>query len=180
MVDIPDSVPAELRAGDTVRFNREHADYPASAGWTLSYTLVTGTAAYSFNATANGNAFSITVAAATTAPWTVGLYQLHEYVTKAAERYTLGTTPLRVLPNLAAVAAGGLDVRSHARKVLDAINAWLEAKAPTAAGFELAGRKLQNYALPELLALRDRYRAEVAREEQVASGRPPSRLLTRL
>lgn len=179
MVDIPNRVPAELRAGDTARWTRELSDYPASQGWSLGYKLVTSTAVYSFSASANGDAFDITVAAATTAAWTAGLYQMQEYVSKAGERYTLGTTPLRILPDLAALASG-LDVRSHARKVLDAINAWLEAKAPTAASFEIAGRKLQNYSLADLLALRDRYRAEVAREDQVASGGVPARLLTRL
>lgn len=179
MADIPNRAPAELRAGDTARWTRDLGDYPASQGWTLSYTLVTSTAAHSFSATANGDAFDVTVAAAVTAAWAAGHYQLQEYVAKSGERYTLATTPLRILPNLAAVVSG-LDVRSHARKVLDAINAWLEAKAPTAASFEIAGRKLQNYSLADLLALRDRYRAEVAREDQVAAGGAPARILTRL
>lgn len=176
-VEIPVVVPNEVRAGDTVKFRRELSDYPASAGWVLSYQLINSTTAHSFTATADGDVHAVTVAAATTATWAAGDYKIHETVALAGERYTLAVKVVRVLPDLAAAATA--DIRTHARKVLDAIEAWLEAKAPTAASFEVAGRKLAQYPLPELLALRDRYRAEVTREQRTEAGRPPVRLLTR-
>lgn len=178
-MEIPTRPPAELRAGDTAKWTRTLADYPASAGWTLSYTAVGSTAAYSFSASASGDDHAITVAAATTAAWTAGTYQLTEYAEKSGERYTLCTTTLRVLTDLAAVGAGGADVRSHARKVLDLIEAWLESKAPVAASYEIAGKKLSQYPLADLLALRDKYRAEVRAEERAAAGFGPARILTR-
>lgn len=170
-------VPRELRAGDTAQWTRVLAGFPASEGWSLGYTLVSPAAVFAFAAGSAGNDFTIDVPAATTAAWTPGAYTLQEYVAKDGARHTIGTSPLRILPDIAAVASGGLDVRSHARKVLDAIEAWLESEAPTAAAFEIAGRKLQNYPLTELLALRDRYRAEVAREERGGRG---GRLLVRI
>jgi acetyl-CoA carboxylase carboxyltransferase component len=100
-------------------------------------------------------------------------------VTQGAERYTVGVFPVCVLANLAALTAG-TDLRTHARKVLDAINAWLESKAPVAATMEVAGRRLDHYALGDLLALRDRYRAEVYREERAAAGKGTARILMRL
>lgn len=178
-METPDRVPAELRIGDTARWTRSLSDYPASAGWALAYTLVSGTAAHSFSASAAGDDFKIDVPAATTATWAAGRYQLQEYVTNGADRHTIGTTPLRLLPNLAVVGAGGADLRSHARKVLDAIEAWLDTRAPTSASFQVAGRTLSNYPLPELLTLRDRYRAEVLREDRLASGHGAGKLLAR-
>lgn len=178
MADIPSSIPQEIRAGDTAKWRRELSDYPADDGWVLAYTAVSATAAHAFTAAADGTAHLVTVAASETTAWAAGNYRLTEFATKASERYTLGSTSLRVLPDLAA-ANTGIDARTHARKVLDAIEAWLEAKAPTAGAMEIAGRKVQNYPLTDLLALRDRYRAEVAREEATASGRPGGRILTR-
>lgn len=144
----------------------------------LAYKLVGPTAVLSITGTADGDAHSVTVAAATSAAYVAGRYSVHEYVSRSAERFTLATGVLTVLANLAA-ATTGADLRSHAEKMLAAIEAWLERKAPTSASIEIAGRKISNYPLPELLALRDRYRAEVARERQIANGGTPSRLLLR-
>lgn len=155
--------PCEFRAGDTATWRRTLADYPASESWQLKYTLVGTAGAYAFTAAADGDDHVVTVAPATTAAWAAGRYVLTEYVTDGTSRFTLASTSVRVLADLAA-ASEPLDTRSHASKVLDAIEAWLESQAPTAAKFELAGRRLENYPLPELLTLRDRYRAEVRRE----------------
>jgi len=37
---VPTSIPASVRAGDTVTWSRNLADYPASAGWDITTTLV--------------------------------------------------------------------------------------------------------------------------------------------
>lgn len=176
--DIPTTPPQQLRAGDTAQWRRSLADYPASAGWELKYTLVSTTAAYNFASTADGDDFDINVPASTTAAWVQGRYQLTEYVTNGTDRFTLATTTVRVLADLAGATTTGIDSRTHARKVLDAIEAWLELRAPVAGKFELNGRRIENYALADLLALRDRYKAEVAREE-AGAGRA-SKLLVRL
>lgn len=173
--DIPSSPPAQLRAGDTAKWTRALADYLASDGWQLKYTLVATGGAYNFDATADGDGFAVNVPMATTADWVPGRYVLTEYVTNGTERATIGTSELQVLADLAA-ASEPADTRSHARKVLDAIEAWIESRAPTQASFEVAGRKLQNYPIGELLALRDRYRAEVRRETHPGGGRVQVRL----
>jgi hypothetical protein len=178
MTDIPSSIPFEIRVGDTTRWRRDFADYPASAGWSLAYTLIGSAGAQAFSAVADGDGFTITISAVDSSTWTAGSYTVTEYVTNGAERVTLNSVPVRVLADLAAATAAA-DLRTHARKVLDAIEAWLESKAPTSAGFEIAGRKLQNYPLADLLKLRDRYRAEVLREERAALGFGPVRILTR-
>lgn len=177
MADIPSSIPQQLRAGDTVRWRRELSDYPADDGWVLKYTLVGATQIYNATAGIDGSAHLVTLAASVTAAYAPGEYRVQEYVTKGDERYTLSAVSVRVLPDLSSATAS--DQRTHARKMLDAIEAWLESKAPTAAAVEVNGRKLQNYPLPELLALRDRYRVEVRREEFAAAG-GASRLLVRL
>lgn len=178
MTDLPTAIPVQLRAGDTIRWRRSLPDYQATAGWVLAYTLITASSVHAIATTADGDDHVAEALAASTGAWPAGAAQMVEYATNGAERVTISSLPVRVLPNLAAAVAG-TDLRSHARKVLDAIEAWLESRAPVAGTLEIAGRRIQHYSLEELLALRDRYRAEVAREDAAAAGNRPSRLLVR-
>ena len=178
MADENSCIPAEITAGDTATWRRTLALYPASAGWVLAYKLVSRSAAFTVTATADGDNFVAAVPATDTATWAAGQYQVQEYVTLGTERHTIGVTALRVLPDLA-VATTGMDNRSHAQKVLDSLEAWLESKAPVAGAMEINGRKISWYPLADLLKLRDRYRAEVAAEQR--SVRPfGARILVQL
>lgn len=77
-----------------------------------------------------------------------------------------------------------VDPRSHARIVLEAIQAVIENRATKdQSSYTIAGRSLSRTPLPELLMLLDRYKGEVYREEQaarIAKGLPTSgRVLVR-
>lgn len=161
---IPDSIPAQLGAGDTTRWRRDLPDYPASAGWVLSYTLIGPNAVYNATATADGTAHLVSLAAAVTAGWEPGRYRLVEVATSGTDRFTTANQQVTVSPNLAAASVGS-DTRTHARIVLDSLNAWLESKAPTAGEVQIGDRRVRNHSLVELLALRDRYAALVRGEE---------------
>ncbi len=167
-------MPAAITAGDTAIWRRELADYPASAGWELAYTLVSATKVFNVTAAADGDGYLVTVDASTTAAWDVGTYKVAEYISNGAERHTLGTISVLVQANLAAATAGA-DTSTHAQRVLASINGWLESKAPVYGAMEINGRKISYYPLTELLALRDRYQRDVAREERLASGGGPGR-----
>lgn len=169
MTEFANEIPVELRAGDTLKWTRSLPDYPASAGWALSYSLVGKNGAHSFNGTADGDGFDVTVSATASSSYAAGRYRLTEFVTKGTERFTTATKDVTVLANLAGATAA-VDTRSHAQKVLDAIEAYLETGAPTAASVEIAGRKISNYPLADLLTLRSRYQSEVAMEKRLASG----------
>jgi hypothetical protein len=103
-------------------------------------------------------------------------YSWRAQVSKAGQVFTVASGSIVVQP---AFAASTLDNRSHARKALDAVQAYLENPANlSAAMYEIAGRKLQRLSIPDLLTLRDRYQFEVAREEAaalVARGLPDKR-----
>lgn len=168
----PCSIPAQITAGDTVTWQRSLADYPAGDGWTLAYTLVSSSKAYSFSAANDGDDYVISVDANTTAAWDAGSYRITEYVAKGSERYTLGNYTLQVLPDLA-VATAGIDTRTHEEKVLASINGWLESKAPVYGSMEINGRKISYYPIADLLVLRDRYAREVARQQRIKCGGGP-------
>jgi len=169
----PTTEPATLPAGDTAKWQRTLASYPASAGWALTYTLVNAAQRYTATATADGDAHLVTIPATTTATWAPGWYDWRAQVALAGEVFTVGAGRLQVLPAFGVAT----DARSHAQKTLEAIEAYLENAANLAAAeYEIAGRRLKRHSLPELLALRDRYRMEVARDaaaQRAAAGLAP-------
>jgi hypothetical protein len=173
--------PESFTAGDLVAWKREAAalviptgEAPkASAGWALTYALVKTGARIAITAAASGDDHLVSIAAATTAGYAAGTYAWQAYVTKTTERYLVGSGTIRILPNFAA-AAGGHDARSHVKRVLDAIEAKLEARASKEQEqMVVGGQVVGMMPIHRLLEWRDRYRAAYENEqaaERVANG----------
>lgn len=173
--------PSRVTAGDTVTWLKSLENYPASAGWVLVYTLINATGKQTITATAIGDDHLVNVSAATSAGWAAGSYSWSARVSKASEKFTVGTGSIIVAPDLA--AATTLDTRSTARKTLDAVNAALESYGSKAYlhSFEIAGRKQAFHTPGDFLSFRSRLMAEVAREEnavRLAAGLAPRNQLT--
>ena len=122
---------------------------------------------------------------AQTAALTPGRCSWQSFVTNlAGERYTISTGTLTVRANLPAQFTG-FDGRSHAQKVLDAIEATMEGRATKAQeSIQINNRQIQYLKPEELIKWRSFYKAEVAREktaEKVAQGEDPgNRILTQV
>jgi len=123
------TVSTKLVAGDTLSQDvaapkdSEGTTYPASAGWTLTYRLIPrggNSSVITFNATADGDDYTLAVAASDTAIWSAGWYSVTAYVTLGAETYTVEPAfeQVEILANPRTVAAG-YDGRSQAQKALD-------------------------------------------------------------
>ncbi len=166
--------PAELTVGDTWSWRRDTwvNDYPANAGWVLTYRLIGKNGAITITATADGASFLINVAAATTAAYVAGTYAWAASVTKASEKYTLDNGTIVLKPNLTAI--GTTDLRGFAEKALESIEAVLSNRATVdQQSFEIAGRKLSRTPITDLLKLRDTFRREVKNlkdAEAIAKG----------
>lgn len=164
MAEILTSEPSSVTAGDTIRWRKSLSDYPATA-WTLKYRLINAAGKIDITAGANGSDYLIDVPAVTSAAWMAGDYDWQSYVEKGAERYTVSVGRIVIAPNLAA-QPGGYDNRSYARKVLDAIEAALMGRASKSQlETEVAGRRIKYIPFSDLLALRDKFRAEVRSED---------------
>lgn len=167
---IPSREPEQIVAGDTVKWTKSLADFPASASWVLTYEVLhAGGDLGTVTASASGDDFAITVTAATTAAWNTTaanrLSTWNAFATLAGERYHVGTGTFLILPNPAVVTT--LDARSHAKIVLDAVQAVLENRATKdQMAYSVAGRSLSLTPIPDLLALRREYGALVAAEER--------------
>lgn len=180
---------AQLAAGTTLKAVVSLPDFPASAGWVLSYRLtpVAAGAAISIVASASGDAHEVLVPRTTTATWAPGTYTVTAWVDKGAERYSVDseTGRIAITPDPAGLAAG-TDMRSQAEIALAAVQSLLQGKAVTGtAEYTINGRQLKSYSLAELMRLETKLKADVDRE-RVAAGQAPQhgagrirRILTR-
>ena len=171
-----------LISGDTLTFLTSLADYPANAGWVLTYRLVpraVGGSAVSLSSTAEGADHRITATADTTAGWVTGAYGWAAYVTKGAERYTVDSGQLTVLPNPGTVTAG-TDTRTQAEKALDDARAAFAAWSPTRRSYRIGDREMTFNSADEIISLISYWENVVAREVRTADkakGRPDRRQL---
>lgn len=178
------TLPTSLVAGDTAAWTESLADYSAAAGWTLHYRIVNGASTHTFDASASGSSFAVSLTAATTSKWAPGTYQLVGWVTKASERYTVSNTQLTVKPDLAAAKA--YDGRSSAAIALAAVEDALKAYGAKAWMQSYAvGDRTQTFRSPgEFMSFRSKLKAEVEREQAAqraeAGLQPKKRLLVRL
>lgn len=173
MSDIPAIEPEVVTAGDYITWEKSLSDYPASAGWVLTYALLNSSAKLTITATASGDDHLVAIAAATSAAYTAGVYQWQSYVTKTTERYTIATGSITVKANLSGITVA-TDTRTHVKKVLDAIEALIEGRATTGEQeMTIDGTRLVKMTVEQLLALRGRYYAYYQQElaaEKIARG----------
>jgi hypothetical protein len=164
---IPTTEPQTITAGDTAAWTKSLSDYPASASWVLAYTLINAAGKISVTSSASGDDHAVSVAASATVAWAPGSYTWQATVTKAAERYTVGTGRITIQPNLAAATL--LDTRSAARKALDAADLALASYGAKAylQAFEINGRSQRFHDPSMFMAWRDKLKAEVSREDNV-------------
>jgi hypothetical protein len=168
MSTIPTQEPGSLNVGDTWRWTRSFADYPAGT-WTLKYRFKSAAGGFEVVASASGTDHSVTVAASTSAGYTAGSYTWTAWVESGSEKYTVDSGVCELLPDYrASTATIALDDRSHAKKMLDAIEAWLESRDVAVASYQIAGRQMQYIPIAELIKLRSRYRLEVQGEINAA------------
>ena len=163
----PTTEPASLIAGDTAKWLKTLSDYPATAGWVLTYILISATNKYTFTASASGSDHLVNVPAATTGAWNSGSYAWRASVSLAGEVYTVASGTITVQ---AAFSVATLDNRSFARIALANIETYLkDANNLAAARYSIAGREIHKTPIGDLLKARDKYRVEVAQEDAAAN-----------
>lgn len=180
-----DGEPSRVTAGDSLLWQRSDiaADYPPGEGYALAYRFAPvegGGAPASATATDEDGVWQIAVPSATTEGWAAGDWRWAAAVSKDGGRVVVDQGSFVVDPDPLGDTAP--DQRSHARRVLDAIEDTIEGRATSSqlkTAFE-DGRSIEHMPHSELIAMRTKYAALVRREERRASGKGPGRLLARL
>ena len=172
-VNYPKQEPDELVIGDRWVWRRDDlvSDYPLDE-YALEYRFTedsTGnTNAFTIAATEAESTYLVEIASAVTASLTAGDYQWAAFIIRSSDnqRVVIDQGRTEILPNLQNTTA---DLRSHAKKVLDAIEAVLENRASQdQMSYSIAGRSLSRMSIDDLMTFRNRYRAEYLREIKLA------------
>lgn len=167
----PTEVPTELQLGDYWAWKKDNlsTDYP-TASYALSYefNLVDGSTASNFtlNATESNDEYLIEVS--NTTSYTKGNYNWVSYITRSSDsaRIKLSEGFVEIQDNYATTSTS---VRSHAKIVLDAIEAVIENRANIdQSSMSIAGRSLSRMSIDDLLTFRARYKAEYLKEVKQA------------
>lgn len=177
MADTASTEPVYFIAGDTVKWQMALADYKASDGWVLSYAL-RGPSSINLTTTAVGAEHLVTIPAATSAAYKAGTYAFDSYVTKGAERYTVGSGYIEIKANLATLTAF-TDRLLTLQADIDAINAWM-GKNYNYASYAIGGRSMNKYSVTELYTLRGAMMAELSGlkdAEKIRRGLGTSKLI---
>jgi len=159
---IPTIEPTIIISGDTIKWTRDFSDFPAST-YDLTY-YVKGASSQTVATTKSGDTFLVTIDASVTDQWTEGSYWWEAKATVGTERYTAATGKFLVTKNFA-TDDSVYDGRSHAKKVLDAIEAVIEDRASVdQLAITIAGRTLQRTPPADLLLIKTHYSAEYQNE----------------
>lgn len=159
--------PTAIRAGDSAEWARSMTQFPASAGWVLSYRAVPldGGCAIDIAATAEvgGDGFTVSLGSADTTEWAPGRYTLVGVMTEGTRRTTVYSGSLTVAPNL--MDSPAVDTRSRARQIVEAIDTYFATGEIEALERQHADRSLRYRSHDELIRLRSVYAAQVAGED---------------
>jgi len=166
------TVPSTLRAGDSWSLSAAPASYPGP-DWVLAWVLVNAAATTPTEAVWDTEAevHNFTLTPAETVALTAGRYSWYLVATNDADglRATLEEGVVDVLPD--PITADPAAAPSHARRMLQAIEATLESRA-TAGDIDLARAACRDrqveYDVASLIRLRSQYAAMVAAEQDAA------------
>jgi hypothetical protein len=164
------AVPLTVVAGDSWRWTRDFADYPAPT-WTVTYYFENELKQFSSAATASGTSQAVSIDATTTGAVPPGRYR---WFARAVNGSIIETIPnengwIEVQPDPS--KTGTRDLRSWARRALDAVLATLEGKASSGQQtFAIKDRTVSSYTLTELMQLKKELEQQVRIEEKGSSA----------
>jgi len=170
----PSQEPETLVVGDRWVWQRPDlvTDYPTDQ-YALTYEFHCdsgggGNHKFTVTASETSTAYVVEVSSVTTAGYNAHQYKWYAFITRTSDSQRVavdnGITTLVVN-----YADSNADVRTHAKKVLDSIQAVIENRATVdQSSFTIAGRSLSRMTIDELFMVRDRYRAEYNEEVKKA------------
>lgn len=167
--------PEKFVAGETIEKTLSYALYPAD-DWVMTVIAlsVAGNIALEEVASADGNSHFFNI---DTSSLSSGTYSYQAKVEKGSEVHYVESGSFVVSANLfSQIGSTGnitsLDTRTHAEKMLVAIEALLEGRALREhKTIKQNGRELTKHSFSELIELRDYYRGEIARANVKKRGK---------
>lgn len=121
-------IPTKITAGTSVSWRLTLPDCPASAGWSVVYTLVSSGEQIQATSTPDGDAHLFEIPFATTTSWEAGTYAWQAHASNSTERYLIGSGSVEIQANFA-TATTGLDTRTWLDTTIEALQAAIAGRA---------------------------------------------------
>jgi len=175
----PEGEPYEVVVGDFIQWKRSDlvADYPTATHSAEYVARITGGGSNEIKLSGtegSSNYYLFTVSSATSADFAPGIYhwQLEITETSSGNRIVVDRGDFQAVADLDNNQA---DPRIHAEIMVAKIQSILEGKADSdVSNYSISGRSISKMTFDELLAARDRYKAEVVahyNKERVKRGK---------
>lgn len=165
-----DNIPSEITAGESVSWKWSDSDFPASDSWVLTYTLVNASGQIQITASADDDDHLVEIGSSTSGSYAAGEYEWQAHISNGTERYQVAVGTITIKPDFAEQSSG-YDSRSHAKKVIDAIEAAIEGRASKTQMTQMVGSvQVQHMPLADQVKMLGVYRAKY-RKELVAEGK---------
>lgn len=149
-------LPQKIYSGFKTEAEFAQGSHRVDDGWSVSISL-RGPETIDQAATVSGTNYKLAFT-----PTQAGVFLYSIVAESISERVLIETGRIEALPDPTTVEEG-TDNRNYAERMLDAIEAVLEKRASSdQQSYSIAGRSITRIPLTELLALRDKFRAEVA------------------
>lgn len=123
-----DRIPSKITAGTSVSWLVALPAFPATDGWTLTYTLVTSAAQVVVASTPSGADHLFEITLAESADWIPGKYSWQSHVSDGTERYQIDAGVVEILADYAN-ATTGIDTRTWLDTAIDALQASIANRA---------------------------------------------------
>jgi hypothetical protein len=168
-LDEPHPEPLAAIAGDSLRWQRSFEDYPANAGWTLTYALNNAAQRYlvaSGDVAADGDGFTITIPSSETKTWVPGEYLWLAVLQNAATgaRVTGAAGRITIQPDVLDATAP-IDTRSQEEIALENVKATIAGRASDGVlEYKIGDRELRRYSMAELMSLKSYLSSEVKQQ----------------
>jgi hypothetical protein len=144
-----DRIPTKITAGTSVSWAVSLADFPATEGWTLTYTLVSSGEQLQAVSAPDGAAHLFEIPYTTTYDWPAGTYAWQAHVARDAERYLIASGSVEIVADYAE-ASDGLDTRTWLDTAISALQASISGRASkTQLSQAVSGVQIQHMTLGE-------------------------------
>jgi len=162
-------IPYRITQGDSVDLSYYNENYSPD-DWTLKASI-RGYSSFDITFQNDGNGgFFYKITPAESSSFNPGFYSYSVYLYNAEDKRTIESGPLEIAIDISAIT-DPIDTRSHAKKVIDAVESVIEGMANTdAKQMMIDGRQLTRFSHSELLRLRAKYKLEYESELSKSGG----------
>lgn len=171
---IPSVVPSTITAGLNFSFKRLYDNYKPEDSWVATMYIYSNGVNIPIAATDNSDSYHLfSKVASETSAYVAGSYSYNTFVVNGINKWCVEFGQITIEPNII-LATGGIDVRSHAKKMIDNLDKVFESLSKTTTTeVTVEGVTYKRSSLNELIKTYNYFKniySQELRKDQMAQG----------